>query len=118
MSWQTYVDDHLLCEIEGNHLTHAAIIGHDGSVWAQSSQFPQVFVSIFSYSFPNSILDSLLNSLDSPISTHCINQPKIPEGSSCYTVQILGHVCQFAKPGPQRKPIRIDLDCTFVVLNC
>ncbi|WVZ23830.1 hypothetical protein V8G54_002374 [Vigna mungo] len=32
------------CECEGkgsNHLTHAAIIGHDGSVWAQSSSFPQ-----------------------------------------------------------------------------
>ncbi|XP_052733709.1 profilin-1-like isoform X2 [Vigna angularis] len=42
MSWQTYVDDHLLCEIEGKHLTHAAIIGHDGSVWAQSSSFPQL----------------------------------------------------------------------------
>ncbi|KAL5174489.1 Profilin-1 [Glycine soja] len=41
MSWQAYVDDHLLCEIEGNHLTHAAIIGQDGSVWAQSTNFPQ-----------------------------------------------------------------------------
>ncbi|CAK8579482.1 unnamed protein product [Lathyrus sativus] len=44
MSWQTYVDDHLMCEIEstGHHLTAAAIIGHDGSVWAQSSSFPQI----------------------------------------------------------------------------
>ncbi|KAG5523496.1 hypothetical protein RHGRI_035337 [Rhododendron griersonianum] len=41
MSWQTYVDDHLMCDIEGNHLSSAAIIGHDGSVWAQSSSFPQ-----------------------------------------------------------------------------
>ncbi|GAU11744.1 hypothetical protein TSUD_74950 [Trifolium subterraneum] len=41
MSWQSYVDDHLLCDIEGNHLTHAAIIGQDGSVWAQSANFPQ-----------------------------------------------------------------------------
>nr|GMD45967.1 profilin-2 [Ipomoea batatas] len=41
MSWQTYVDDHLLCEIEGNHLTSAAIIGQDGTVWAQSANFPQ-----------------------------------------------------------------------------
>ncbi|OAY53847.1 profilin-1 [Manihot esculenta] len=41
MSWQTYVDDHLMCEIESNHLTAAAIIGQDGSVWAQSSSFPQ-----------------------------------------------------------------------------
>ncbi|BAT72885.1 hypothetical protein VIGAN_01032800 [Vigna angularis var. angularis] len=46
MSWQTYVDDHLLCEIEGKHLTHAAIIGHDGSVWAQSSSFPQILLSL------------------------------------------------------------------------
>lgn len=44
MSWQTYVDDHLMCEIEGtnNHLTSAAILGIDGSVWAQSANFPQV----------------------------------------------------------------------------
>ncbi|PIA60621.1 hypothetical protein AQUCO_00300255v1 [Aquilegia coerulea] len=41
MSWQTYVDDHLMCEIEGNHLTSAAILGQDGSVWAQSDNFPQ-----------------------------------------------------------------------------
>ncbi|CAH9053334.1 unnamed protein product [Cuscuta epithymum] len=41
MSWQTYVDDHLMCEIEGNKLQSAAIIGHDGSVWAQSDKFPQ-----------------------------------------------------------------------------
>ncbi|KAF8034158.1 hypothetical protein BT93_C0435 [Corymbia citriodora subsp. variegata] len=41
MSWQTYVDEHLMCEIEGNHLTAASIIGHDGSVWAQSTTFPQ-----------------------------------------------------------------------------
>ncbi|KAH0449580.1 hypothetical protein IEQ34_020272 [Dendrobium chrysotoxum] len=43
MSWQAYVDDHLLCEIDGQHLTAAAIIGHDGSVWAQSENFPQVY---------------------------------------------------------------------------
>ncbi|XP_068652032.1 profilin [Aristolochia californica] len=41
MSWQTYVDDHLMCEIDGHHLTAAAIVGHDGSVWAQSTSFPQ-----------------------------------------------------------------------------
>nr|W8P570.1 RecName: Full=Profilin Sal k 4.0301; AltName: Full=Allergen Sal k 4.03; AltName: Allergen=Sal k 4.0301 [Kali turgidum]AHL24658.1 Sal k 4.03 allergen [Kali turgidum] len=43
MSWQAYVDDHLMCEIEGtnNHLTAAAILGVDGSVWAQSANFPQ-----------------------------------------------------------------------------
>ncbi|KAF5185823.1 Profilin [Thalictrum thalictroides] len=41
MSWQTYVDDHLMCEIDGQHLTAAAIVGHDGSVWSQSATFPQ-----------------------------------------------------------------------------
>uniref|UniRef100_A0A2N9HKZ5 Profilin n=1 Tax=Fagus sylvatica TaxID=28930 RepID=A0A2N9HKZ5_FAGSY len=43
MSWQTYVDEHLMCDIDGQgqHLAAAAIIGHDGSVWAQSSSFPQ-----------------------------------------------------------------------------
>lgn len=42
MSWQSYVDDHLMCDVEGNHLTSAAILGQDGSVWAQSTNFPQV----------------------------------------------------------------------------
>lgn len=42
MSWQTYVDDHLMCEIDGQRLTAAAILGHDGSVWAVSASFPQV----------------------------------------------------------------------------
>jgi profilin len=42
MSWQTYVDEHLMCEIEGHHLTSAAIAGHDGAVWAQSAAFPEV----------------------------------------------------------------------------
>ncbi|KAJ6803059.1 profilin [Iris pallida] len=42
MSWQAYVDEHLMCEIDGQHLTAAAILGHDGSIWAQSENFPQV----------------------------------------------------------------------------
>ncbi|KAI8016635.1 hypothetical protein LOK49_LG05G03295 [Camellia lanceoleosa] len=46
MSWQTYVDDHLMCDIEGNHLTSAAILGHDGSVWAQSASFPKKFIHL------------------------------------------------------------------------
>ncbi|KAK1265271.1 hypothetical protein QJS04_geneDACA015698 [Acorus gramineus] len=41
MSWQSYIDDHLMCEIEGQRLSAAAIIGHEGSVWAQSDSFPQ-----------------------------------------------------------------------------
>ena len=41
MSWQAYVDDHLLCELpKGGVLSHAAIIGQDGGVWAQSPGFP------------------------------------------------------------------------------
>ncbi|KAF7037600.1 hypothetical protein CFC21_047940 [Triticum aestivum] len=42
MSWQTYVDEHLMCDIEGHHLASAAILGHDGTVWAQSADFPSV----------------------------------------------------------------------------
>ncbi|KAG8380034.1 hypothetical protein BUALT_Bualt07G0151600 [Buddleja alternifolia] len=41
MSWQSYVDDHLMCDVDGVHLTASAIIGLDGSVWAQSASFPQ-----------------------------------------------------------------------------
>ncbi|GER46956.1 DNA repair protein radA-like protein [Striga asiatica] len=41
MSWQSYVDDHLMCEVEGVHLAAAAIIGIDGNVWAQSASFPK-----------------------------------------------------------------------------
>ncbi|XP_047308491.1 profilin-1-like [Impatiens glandulifera] len=42
MSWQTYVDENLMCEINGSHLTSAAIVGTDGSIWAQSPNFPQL----------------------------------------------------------------------------
>lgn len=50
MSWQAYVDDHLMCDIDGHHLTAAAILGHDGSVWAQSSTFPKVLSHSSTYS--------------------------------------------------------------------
>ncbi|TQD95945.1 hypothetical protein C1H46_018432 [Malus baccata] len=40
MSWQQYVDDHLMCDIDGNRLTTAVIPGQDGSVWAQSATSP------------------------------------------------------------------------------
>lgn len=63
MSWQTYVDDHLMCDIDGtgHHLSDAAIIGHDGSVWAQSSSFPQarnnfLFI-LFAHSTPVPFID-------------------------------------------------------------
>ncbi|KAL0463848.1 UNVERIFIED_CONTAM: Profilin-1 [Sesamum latifolium] len=41
MSWQSYVDDHLMCDVEGVRLHAAAILGLDGSVWAKSAAFPQ-----------------------------------------------------------------------------
>eukprot|EP00850_Spirogloea_muscicola_P017477 SM000151S01465 [mRNA] locus=s151:76933:77716:+ [translate_table: standard] len=43
MSWQSYVDDHLMCDLPGGGmLTSAAILGHDGVVWAKSDKFPDV----------------------------------------------------------------------------
>lgn len=43
MSWQTYVDDHLLVPLpNGGQLSHAAIVGQDGGVWAQDAGFPAV----------------------------------------------------------------------------
>lgn len=53
MSWQTYVDEHLMCDIEGQaglKLAAAAILGHDGAVWAQSATFPQVRLTLAIYS--------------------------------------------------------------------
>jgi hypothetical protein len=47
MSWQAYVDDHLMCEIDGQHLAAAAILGLDGSPWAQSPGFPEVKAPVF-----------------------------------------------------------------------
>ncbi|BBN14723.1 profilin [Marchantia polymorpha subsp. ruderalis] len=43
MSWQAYVDEHLMLEISPGHwLSSAAIIGQDGNVWAQSANFPEL----------------------------------------------------------------------------
>ncbi|KAI5071342.1 hypothetical protein GOP47_0013593 [Adiantum capillus-veneris] len=43
MSWQVYVDDHLLCPLAGgNTLTSAAIIGVEGTLWASSEKFPEI----------------------------------------------------------------------------
>lgn len=44
MSWQTYIEEHLMCDVEDHRLTAAAIIGHDGSVWAKSDSFPEVMI--------------------------------------------------------------------------
>ena len=41
---QAYVDQNLMCAIdgEGTTISSAALVGHDGSVWAQSSAFPAI----------------------------------------------------------------------------
>ncbi|KAF5748282.1 profilin-1-like [Tripterygium wilfordii] len=57
MSWQQYVDEHLMCDVEGNQLTAAAIIGQDGTVWAQSSTFPQ---------FTAEEISAIMKDLDEP----------------------------------------------------
>lgn len=42
MSWDSYVE-HLMVDLpQGGKLASAAIIGQDGGVWAQSSDFPAV----------------------------------------------------------------------------
>eukprot|EP00271_Cylindrocystis_brebissonii_P014373 TRINITY_DN35712_c0_g1_i1.p1 TRINITY_DN35712_c0_g1~~TRINITY_DN35712_c0_g1_i1.p1 ORF type:complete len:133 (+),score=32.30 TRINITY_DN35712_c0_g1_i1:174-572(+) len=41
MSWQSYIDDQLMCLLPSKStLTSAAIMGQDGSIWAQSANFP------------------------------------------------------------------------------
>lgn len=41
--WQAYVDEQLMVELpSGGSLSHAAIIGADGSLWAGSAAFPTV----------------------------------------------------------------------------
>ncbi|KAH0453827.1 hypothetical protein IEQ34_018151 [Dendrobium chrysotoxum] len=52
MSWQAYVDDHLMCEIDGQRLTSAAIVGNEGGVWAQSESFPQADILSFPFDRP------------------------------------------------------------------
>ncbi len=44
MGWQEYVDNNLMCAVdhEGRTLKAAALVGLDGSVWAQSPEFPEV----------------------------------------------------------------------------
>lgn len=45
MSWQTYVDDHLMVPLpHGGQLAHAAIVGQDGGVWAKDASFPAITV--------------------------------------------------------------------------
>jgi profilin len=45
MSWDSYITDHLMVDLpntDGLKLTHAAIIGKDGLVWAKDDSFPEV----------------------------------------------------------------------------
>lgn len=47
MSWQSYIDDSLMCTLPaGSTLESAAIFGQDGNVWAQSAEFPAVRTSL------------------------------------------------------------------------
>ena len=44
MSWDSYITDHLMVDLpntEGLKLSHAAIVGKDGLVWAKSDNFPE-----------------------------------------------------------------------------
>ncbi|OIW09019.1 hypothetical protein TanjilG_05995 [Lupinus angustifolius] len=41
MLFQICMDGHLSSNIDGNSLTAAAFIGHDGSAWGESSKFPK-----------------------------------------------------------------------------
>jgi profilin len=50
MSWQQYVDDHLMCGLKsGGQLTSGAIVGLDGGIWAQSARFPAATVEQLKY---------------------------------------------------------------------
>ena len=43
MSWDSYITDHLMVQLpNGKTLTHAAIIGQDGGVWAKDAAFPDI----------------------------------------------------------------------------
>lgn len=44
MSWDSYITDHLMVDLpntDGLKLTHAAIVGKDGLIWAKSENFPE-----------------------------------------------------------------------------
>ncbi|PNH08770.1 Profilin [Tetrabaena socialis] len=44
MAWDAYISGNLMAPLdqEGTTLTSAAILGHDGGVWAQSEKFPVI----------------------------------------------------------------------------
>lgn len=63
MTWKDFIRSYLMCDVtelpgnennhamKGQHLTAAAIVGQDGIIWAQSSDFPSVCSLAFIYSF-------------------------------------------------------------------
>jgi profilin len=43
MSWDSYISEHLMVALpNGKSLSHAAIIGQDGGIWAKDSSFPDI----------------------------------------------------------------------------
>merc|ERR1711959_571759 len=64
MSWQTYVDDHLMVDLPGGgKLAYAAIYGQDGGCWAQSAGFPaldadQAKILVTGFSDPGAVAAS------------------------------------------------------------
>lgn len=43
MSWDSYISDHLMVTLpNGKTLSHAAIIGQDGGIWAKDGAFPNI----------------------------------------------------------------------------
>lgn len=68
MSWQTYVDDHLLVPLpNGGQLSHAAIVGQDGGVWAQDTGFPAITVEETQALVKGCTDTSMLSSLSRPL---------------------------------------------------
>ncbi|CAI5464568.1 unnamed protein product [Closterium sp. Yama58-4] len=59
MSWQSYVDDHLMCALpHGGQLVAAALYGQeDGNCWAQSAEMPVI---------TKSQLDGIIDAFDNP----------------------------------------------------
>ena len=52
MSWQTYVDTNL---VGSSHVTQAALLGLDGSIWAKSAKFPDINAVIAGTSVKESV---------------------------------------------------------------
>lgn len=59
MSWQEYIDTSLL---GSGHITEAAIIGHDGSLWAHSSSYElsaeETLIILRAYEQPESLFQA------------------------------------------------------------